>query len=39
MIIRSNFKNLPPIVRIEEGSYIFLHGPNGCGKSAIAHSV
>lgn len=39
MIIRSNFKNLPPIVRIEEGNYIFLHGPNGCGKSAIAHSV
>lgn len=39
MIIRSNFKNLPPTVRIEEGNYIFLHGPNGCGKSAIAHSV
>jgi energy-coupling factor transporter ATP-binding protein EcfA2 len=39
MIIRSNFKNLPPVGRIEEGNYIFLWGPNGCGKSAIAHSV
>ena len=38
-IIRSNLKNLPPIGRIEEGSYIFLWGPHGCGKSAIAHSI
>lgn len=37
--IRSNLKNLPPVGRIEESAYIFLHGPNGCGKSAIAHSI
>jgi len=39
MIVRSNLKNLPEIIDIPESRYIFLHGPNGCGKSAVVHSI
>ena len=39
MIVRSNLKNLPEYIHIDGDNYIFLHRPNGCGKSAVVHSI